>query len=353
MPDRLPFSTAEDTMRRSLYFTAPRQVAVRMEEGLSPGPGEVAVRTLCSAISAGTEMLMYRGQVEAGSKLDTAIPSLQGRFVHPFKYGYATVGEVTAAGEGVACAWVGKPVFAFHSHEDAFTVPLPEIVPVPPGIGVEDAVLLPSMETALSLVMDAAPLVGEEVIVLGQGVIGLLTTAILARMPLARLVAADRYPLRRQRSLELGADACLDPSLDAPRFLEAADLGEGKADLVFELSGDPAALGYATRLTGMEGRIVVGSRYGSKGAPAGLGDDFHRNRLRIISSQVSRIDGSLSGRWSKARRLESAWRLVRMVRPARLVTHRFGISDAAQAYRLLDEGAPDVVQILLTYPEGG
>jgi 2-desacetyl-2-hydroxyethyl bacteriochlorophyllide A dehydrogenase len=339
-------------MRRSLYFTAPQEVDVRVEDVPAPREKEILVRNIVSAISAGTEMLVYRGQIEEGTPLDTTIPSLQGPSSHPFKYGYAAVGEVVAAGEGVACAWIGKRVFCFHSHESLFTVPVAEAVAVPPGIDGEDAVFLPSMETALSLVMDGGPLVGENVVVLGQGVVGLLTTSVLSRMPLTRLVAADRYPLRRQRALEMGADVFLDPPPDAVQFLERSGLRDQKADLVFELSGQPAALEYATFLTGMEGRIVVGSRYGSKEMRGCLGDDFHRNRLRIISSQVSRIDGSLSGRWSKARRLESAWRLVRAVRPSRLVTHRFDISDAADAYRLLDEGGEDAVQVLLTYQEG-
>ncbi len=339
-------------MRRSLYFTAPREVQVLQENVPEPKEGEVLIRSLLSAISAGTEMLLYRGQLEQGTRLDTTISSLGGSFAHPFKYGYATVGEVVAAGEGVSCAWVGKRVFCFHSHESEFTIPLSEAVAIPPGVSDEDALFLPSMETALSLVMDAAPLVGENVVVLGQGVIGLLTTSVLARMPLTNLVTADRYPLRRERSMEMGADHCLDPSVDVSRFLEASGLTEVKADLVFELSGEPAALEYATHLTGMEGRIVVGSWYGNKEMRTCLGGDFHRNRLRIISSQVSRIDGSLSGRWSKSRRLGVAWKLIGMVRPARLVTHRFKISNAASAYRFLDEGGRAAIQILLDYQEG-
>jgi 2-desacetyl-2-hydroxyethyl bacteriochlorophyllide A dehydrogenase len=313
--------------------------------------GEVLVRSQLSAISAGTEMLLYRGQVEQGTRLDTTIRSLGGSFSHPFKYGYATVGEVVVAGGGVACAWVGKRVFCFHSHESEFTIPISEAVAVPPGVSDEDALFLPSMETALSLVMDGAPLVGENVVVLGQGVIGLLTTSLLARLPLSALVTADRYPLRRSRSLDMGADLCLDPSRDVRRFLESSGLSEVKADLAFELSGEPAALEFATHITGMEGRIVVGSWYGNKEMRTCLGDDFHRNRLRIISSQVSRIDGSLSGRWSKSRRLGVAWKMIRTVGPSRLISHRFNITEASKAYRLLDDHGQDAIQVVLDYQE--
>jgi 2-desacetyl-2-hydroxyethyl bacteriochlorophyllide A dehydrogenase len=339
-------------MRRSLYFTRPHQVEVREEDIPRPGKGEVSVRTRVSGISAGTEMLFYRNEVDRGTKLDTSISSLGGSSVYPFKYGYAVVGEVVEVGEGALPGLVGSTVFCFHSHESHFTAPIQDVIAVPREVYEEDALFLPSMETALSLVMDAAPRIGEDVVVLGQGVIGLLTTALLAMMPLSSLTTADRYPLRRERSLELGAGASLDPSQPPEDLRRAARLEERRADLVLELSGDPKALEYATHLVGMEGRILVGSWYGNKEAVMSFGEDFHRNRVTIMSSQVSRVAGALFPRWPKTRRLEYAWRLIMRTRPSRLITHRFPIERAEQAYDLLDRRGGEAIQVILTYGEG-
>lgn len=338
-------------MRTSLYFTAPREVMLRREEVPDPAPGEVRVRSLISGISAGTEMLFYRGHVNEGTPLDTSIPSLREGLRRPFKYGYATVGTVEHVGDSAPAGWEGRTVFSFHSHESLFNAPLSEIVPVPPGITAEDAVMLPATETALSLVMDAAPLVGERAIVMGQGAIGLLTTAVLALHPLSRLVTMDLVPLRRERSLAMGADASLDPSEGPAGLMDAAGPEGRPADLVIELTGNPDALELATRLCGVEGRIIVGSWYGSHASSCPLGEDFHRRRLRIISSQVSTVGGSLSPRWTKERRLEEAWRLVTRLRPSRLITHRMPFGKAPTAYRLLDENAGDAIQVILEYPE--
>jgi threonine dehydrogenase-like Zn-dependent dehydrogenase len=340
----------QKNMRMSLYFTAPREVTLRPEEVPPPAPGEVQVRSLVSGISAGTEMLFYRGQVDEGSPLDTSIPSLREGLRRPFKYGYATVGTVETAGDGVPKSWEGRTVFSFHSHESRFNATLDEIIPVPPGVGAEDAVMLPATETALSLVMDAAPLVGERAVVMGQGAIGLLTTAILSFFPLSRLVTTDLVPMRRERSLSLGADASLDPG-PGLRGLEAAGLSSGPADLVIELTGSPGALEAATHLCGVEGRIIVGSWYGNQNFSCPLGEDFHRRRLRIISSQVSTVGGALAPRWTKERRIEEAWRMVSRIRPSRLVTHRLPFGKAPSAYRLLDENAADAIQVVLEYPE--
>lgn len=339
-------------MRMSLYFTAPREVMLRREEVPPPSPGEVQVRSIISGISAGTEMLFYRGNVDEGSPLDTSIPSLREGLMRPFKYGYATVGAVESAGENVPQSWKGRTVFSFHSHESLFNASPGDLIPVPPGIGAEDAVMLPATETALSLVMDAAPLVGERAVVMGQGVIGLLTTAILSFMPLSRLVTTDLISLRRERSLALGADASVDPSGVTKDALEAAGLTSGPADLVLELTGNPEALELATHMCGLEGRIVVGSWYGNQAFSCPLGEDFHRRRLRIISSQVSTIGGALSPRWTKERRIEEAWRMVSRIRPSRLITHRLPFGKAPSAYRLLDENAADAIQVILEYPEG-
>ena len=191
---------------------------------------------------------------------------------------------------------------------------------------------MPNMETAVNFLMDGQPLIGEQVVVFGQGVVGLLTTALLARLPLARLLTLDRYPLRRQASLALGAHASLDPAepQELTRLHTMLQQGQQGADLTYELSGNPAALDQAIAATGFSGRVVIGSWYGQKRADINLGGRFHRSRMRLISSQVSTLAPQWTGRWSKARRLQVAWWMLEQVRPAHLITHRFPLAQAAQ-----------------------
>jgi threonine dehydrogenase-like Zn-dependent dehydrogenase len=124
----------------------------------------------------------------------------------------------------------------------------------------------------------------------------------------------------------------------------------GGADLCFELTGVPAALDQAIAMTGFDGRVIVGSWYGQKRAHLDLGGRFHRSRIRLISSQVSSLAPELTGRWSKARRFEVAWEMLRRVQPARWVTQRFSLLEAARAYQLIDEHPEKTIQVLLTYP---
>jgi threonine dehydrogenase-like Zn-dependent dehydrogenase len=233
--------------------------------------------------------------------------------------------------------------------------------------------------------MDGAPVIGERVAILGQGVVGLLTTALLAGFPLAYLVTLDHHPLRRQVSLALGAHASLDPhDAESARIIlssrlpqksatnvepsHSSEAGGDGADLIYELTGDPAALNLAIELCGFGGRVVIGSWYGDKRASVDLGGKFHRSRLRLVSSQVSTLDPRFSGRWNKARRLDVAWEMLRRIRPAgtanmtdqqpepslpsgkcNLITHTFPFEKAAEAYRMLDEEPECAIQVVLLH----
>jgi alcohol dehydrogenase len=121
------------------------------------------------------------------------------------------------------------------------------------------------------------------------------------------------------------------------------------ADLALELSGNPAALDQAIRAVGYGGRVLIGSWYGTKSATLNLGGAFHRNHVQLISSQVSTLAPRWRGRWDKARRFDVAWRMLARHNPAQLITHRFPIKQAADAYRLLDQAGHETVQVVLTY----
>lgn len=324
---------------RVLYFQAPRRIELRGEDVPEPGKGEVLVETELSAISAGTELLLYRGEVEPGAALDENLASLVGTASYPFAYGYAAVGRAKACGEGAPLELVGRRVFAFEPHRSHFLARASELRLVPDEVPSECAVLLPTFETAVGFVQDGRPIMGERVLVVGQGVVGLVTTALLARFPLARLVTVDRWEPRRRLSIEMGAALSLAPE----------DLDERDFDLTFELSGAPSALDVAVRATGFEGRVIVGSWYGGKRAELDLGTHFHRGRLHILSSQVSRLSGHLLSRWTKERRMDVALESLRSLPTDDLISHRIPLERAAEAYRLLDESPEDCLQVLLTY----
>jgi 2-desacetyl-2-hydroxyethyl bacteriochlorophyllide A dehydrogenase len=323
-------------------------VEVREEPLPALGADDVLVESICSAISAGTEMLVYQGRFPKNLETDVVISSLRGGFKYPCVYGYACAGVVRDTGSQVDQSLRERLVFAFQPHASHFITHRDFLLQIPASLSPDSACFLPNMETAINLVQDGAPLFGEHVLVLGQGVIGLLTASLLRQFPLETLVTADSFELRREASLDLNVNDSLDP--DPENFQRnASAYAARKFDLTFELSGNPSALNDALALTCFSGRIVVGSWYGEKRAEIDLGGAFHRSRIKLISSQVSTIAPELSGRWDKGRRFVAAWKALAQIRPEKWITHRFPIDQAEEAYRLLDENPAQTMQVLLTY----
>ena len=359
--------------RKTIYFTAPGKVELGEETLPALGADEVLVETICSAISAGTEMLVYRGEFP---QLQDSQDSFSSDLKYPCPYGYASAGRIKEIGAEVDRSLLDRLVFGFQPHASCFITSPASLIFAPASFSAETCSFLPNMETAVNLVQDAAPILGERVLVMGQGVIGLLAASLLKEFPLEALVTADPYPLRRKASLEIGVTDSFDPEImrqmekisntnsqssssSKSSFVSSTHTNsppkhsvaytQKKFDLTFELSGSPSALNEAIELTAFSGRIIIGSWYGEKRAEIDLGGDFHRSRIKLISSQVSSIAPELRGRWDKARRFAVAWEALRRIQPQKWITHRFPIEQAHQAYQLLDNNPQDSIQVLFTY----
>jgi 2-desacetyl-2-hydroxyethyl bacteriochlorophyllide A dehydrogenase len=341
--------------RTAVIFEKPLTVAIREEALPAPKAREVLIKTKFSAISAGSELLVYRGQIPSGLPTDATIKALSKPFHYPLKYGYVSVGEVTAAGSDVDHNWQGRQIFSFHPHESHYTASIQEVMAIPAKMDLKQALFLPNMETAVNFLMDGRPVIGERVFIFGQGLVGLLTTALLAQFPLNQLVTFDRYAARRRASISVGADSAWNP--DDPAVADAFFDGDpknsaaGPADLVYELSGNPQALNQAIQMAGFGSRIVLGSWYGSQAARLDLGGRFHRNRIQLVSSQVSTLLPQFLGRWTKKRRIQIAWEMIRKLKPAQFITHQFPLSQAKEAYELLDNNPDEALQVIFTYEE--
>lgn len=319
---------------KTLFFTAPKCVEVHEAALPSLKADEVLVQNICSAISAGTELLVYCGQFP---QLKDANDSLSSELKYPLTYGYASVGQVIELGKEVNREWEHKFVFSFRPHCSHFISNVDSLIPIPASFSAETACFLPNMETAVNLIQDGAPILGERVLVLGQGMVGLLTASLLTEFPLENLTVVDS--IERRRNAMKSKINKLAPD----------DLGLSTFDLTFELTGSPTALNTAIEHTIFSGRIVIGSWYGQKRAEIDLGGSFHRSRIKLISSQVSTISPELSGRWDKPRRFDVAWKALERIQPQKWITHRFSIDEAEKAYRLLDEHPQEAIQILFQY----
>lgn len=335
--------TEDAGVGRAVWFPAPRRAEVRSHPVRRPGPGEVLVAGRCSLISSGTEMLVYRGQVRPDQPL--GVTTAEGSFAFPVKYGYQVVGRVVEAGPDTSVE-PGQLVFVRHPHQNLFTVAEggDVVTPVPEEVDETSAMFANLVDTSLNCLFDVPVRFGDVVVVYGLGMIGLFCAQLAARTS-DTVVGVDPMASRRGRASGQGVPYTASPE-ETPDLVQQLSEGRG-ADISIEASGTGAGLQAAILSTGQEGTIAVVAFYGTKHLDLAPGDAFHVRRHRIISTNVVRVGSGLQPRWDRARRFATAMRLAPSLNVGALITHRFPLEQAPEAYSLIDAGDPETFAVVL------
>jgi 2-desacetyl-2-hydroxyethyl bacteriochlorophyllide A dehydrogenase len=348
----------ETVTARRVVFVAPRRVEIEEVRLAAPGRGQARVRGEWSLISAGTEMTAYRGEFPPGD-------SAWARYVrYPFRPGYSVVGRVEAVGEGCALN-TGERIVVEGAHSSHLLVDAPSDdggvgassthtpsrpLALPAAVRPEDGVFHALARVAMQGVRLAGVELGASVAVIGCGLVGQLALRLCRVAGALRVVAVDRSPARLARAQAAGADVALAAdAADLAERLAAANDGR-LADVVIDATGDPAAFVAATRLTRDLGRVVL------LGSPRGpvtvdLHDDVHTRGLVVVGAHASttpRQETALTP-WSMERNVRLFFAFLAQGRLAvhDLVSHRFPLTAAADAYALLERDPEAALGVLL------
>jgi threonine dehydrogenase-like Zn-dependent dehydrogenase len=343
-------------MPSELLLTGPRTIALSPYDEPPLPPEHVRAEAIVSGISHGTELALYRGSSPfAGKRFD---PDLR-LFVedveaetYPMRLGYEWVGAVTDVGADVADVRAGELVHFPLPHRETLTAPPATGALLPPGIDSERATLLRSTAIALQAVHDARLKAGDAVAVFGLGTFGLLSVQ-LARLSGAGWVAGvDPIEARRGLAGRLGADLVLDPTAcDAGREVKVAS-GRAGVDVAIEFSGRYDALHAAIRSARLAGTVVSAGFYvGEAGSELRLGEEWHHNRLTLVSSMSGWGAPHRDPGWDRRRLTAAALDLLASgrIEVDALVTHRIPFERAAEAYELIDRGPAEALRVVLTY----
>jgi threonine dehydrogenase-like Zn-dependent dehydrogenase len=257
----------------AFWLEAPGFGALRLEDVADPQPGDVLVRTRYTGISRGTESLVFRGRVPADEAQRMRAPFQAGDFPAPVKYGYLNVGVV----ERGDAALVGRTVFTLFPHQSAFVVPASAVTVVPDDVPARRAVLAGAVETAVNVLWDAAPLVGDRISVIGAGMIGCAVARLLCGLPGVDLALVDVDRSKEAACTALGV-----------RYAHPDD-APAERDLIIDTSGSQDGLQLALR---------------------SAGGQFHSRRLTIRSSQVGMVAPRRRASRSTADRLALALQLL-------------------------------------------
>jgi len=275
---------------RAFWTVAPGVGEIREEKLPAPVDGEVFVRALFSGISRGSEALVFQGRVPPSEFERMRAPFQAGEFPAPVKYGYASVGVV----EDGPTDLKGRHVFTLFPHQTAYVVPASAVHPVPLAVPPQRAIVAANLETAVNVLWDARPHVGDRIAVVGAGTVGCLTAWLASRITACSVELIDVNPARASIAPVLGVRVA------------SPDRASTDVDLVVHTSGAASGLDVALRLAGFEATIVDASWYGDGVVPAALGGAFHSKRLTLQSSQVGHVASSQRARWDTRRRMTLA-----------------------------------------------
>jgi NADPH:quinone reductase-like Zn-dependent oxidoreductase len=303
------FSTA--VQAEALWYVSAGVAELRTEVLPALQAKQIRVRTLFSALSRGTESLVFAGKVPEAEFTRMRAPFMGGDFPFPVKYGYASVGVVQSGPPEL----LNRRVFSLSPHQDYFNLPADAVMAIPDEVSPERAVLAANMETALNAVWDAAPGPGDRIAVVGGGVLGCLVAFLCGHLPGAEVTLVDINPQRAALAKQLGIKFATET--EAPL----------DCDLVFHTSASAAGLTTALRLAGEEATVLELSWYGTQIVGTPLGGAFHSKQLRLQSSQVGHISATRRPRFTYRRRLGVALELLKDDRLDALLAPAIAFAD--------------------------
>ncbi len=349
----------------------------------SAGEGMLLVRTGASLVSAGTERMLVEfaaksllGKARARpdllrQTLDkarregwlTTLEAVRRRLDQPMPLGYSAAGTVVAVGPGVqgwkvgdraACAGGGYAV-----HAEYMAVPVNLAVPLPAAVSDEQGAFATVAAIALHGLRLSGAQLGERVAVIGLGLLGQLA-AQMARAAGCQVFGVDLDPWRVGLARQLGFAAALRPEAEAQAL--ALSRGQGFDSVLIcadTPSSDPLEL--AGALARDRARVVVVGAVGLQ-VPRSL---YYAKELTLLVSRSygpGRYDPRYEEggadypvgyvRWTEGRNLGAVVELLDQgaLQVDPLITHRFPLDHAAQAYRLIQEREEPFLGVLFTYP---
>ena len=364
---------------RELIAIAPRQPVIQEYEEPPLGPAQIRIKTEFASPKHGTELVGYRNDPVANRPYDFAwganIPrppdvGLQG---FPRPLGNMAVGTVVEVGPEVTRFAVGDRVFGHFPIRETQTVDESGADPLPDGLSPEAAVCLDPLVMALAM-RDAGIKLGDRVAIFGLGAIGLFAVQLAKAAGADWVVAIDPLENRRALATRFGADAVIDPLAGdgdvgmeirhltgptpdpTPRaqtritggYLERpTQTGHLGVDVAVETSGSVPALHQAIRATRFGGTICMISFYGKDATGLYLGDEFHVNRLTLVSARAETLPGRDAPVWDLKRLVDLAlsWLVSGRMHTDGIVTPIVDFADSAEAYRAIDERPQESIKL--------
>lgn len=350
---------------RILVYEAPKKMHHEIVEDFPMGANDLRVKTLYSGVSHGTEMGVYRNLVPQFSKINDPnlhllLPADKDQtWTYPLRscdpgswgLGYSNVGRVIEKGENVTDFEIGDIVYSASPHQTQVVKDASEFTKIPSDIDPKYVIVFFNLNTTYNAILDAKIKLGDVVVISGLGLLGQLCAQMAKMSGASRVYGIDTYEKRRKMAEVNGCDATFNPAEDGDIALKIRKLTNNRgADVVMEVSGNTRALNEAIRIAAPDTTVTVVSWYQSEAKGLYLADEFHHNRIAIRQSQSAHINPAFSHTYDLNRRNEICMEILRKLSLDNLLTIA-PYSEAPKMYKLIDEHAEEVIQVVFSYEE--
>jgi threonine dehydrogenase-like Zn-dependent dehydrogenase len=298
----------DNISQKSLWFESKGECVIKERSLHSLTKEFCLIRSKYSLISAGTERLVLNGGVPDSLKEKMKVPYMSGDFNFPLTYGYSLVGEIIK-GENT-----GRIAHVMHPHADYAQVQTKDVFILPEDMDVTRAALISNAETVINAVWDGKLSLGDELLVMGYGIIGQMLSALLKHL------SYDVYVVDPQCTKEI-TDVGFNAKIENKTF-----------DKVFNCTASEDALQNGIDALLPEGVLIELSWYGNKEVTLNLGGSFHHDRKKIISSQVSNIPYDKHVNWNYKKRKELAVSLIQKGVFGHIQLNELSFEDAPAFY---------------------
>lgn len=341
---------------KSLVAVSENEVSIVEETAPRLEEHQVRVTSLYSLVSQGTERITMRGLTASFRKswdkelrlFKADATSLKG---YPTPLGYSCVGRVVELGDGVTRVKLGDIVWLDRPHSDQHLVgeDEAELGACSNDVDPRRYTFRVLAKVALAGVHDAQPYLGATAAVIGLGVVGQLTAEMLMVAGALKVYGVDPSEERRKIAADRGI-VPIDPGgRDAAAEIKRSERRKG-VDFAIETSGTYDGLQTAIRSVNVGGRVVTVSTYAG-GGTIELGEEYHRNRVELLSSMsVNGCPHRGSPVWDTSRLMTTTRELLDRgtIAPERLVTRIVRFDDMPAFYRGLGTDLADVA-VLIEY----
>lgn len=255
---------------------------------------EILIKSLYSGISYGTEKIVFDCKVPENQKSLMKAPHQVGEFNNEIKYGYMNVGKIIDGPSNLK----GKKVYTMYPHQSLYAIKINQASTIPNNLPIKRALLTANMETAINAVWDSKPTIGDNVYVIGAGIVGLLTGYVLSKIIGVNVTVIDNNINKKELVLSLNMN-----------FSSKINI-INRPDIIYECSGNTKVLSDIIKFTDLETKVCILSWYGDQVSKINMGENCFSKRIKFIFSQVSNISAYKAKKWDNESRRALALRLL-------------------------------------------